>query len=151
MKRLIQLIVVSWANCIEFLNKVWADVSISVTCISEEAVYLWNIINHLTFSLILLIVKHLLHSPAPLNSWYVPLILNDLLIRREILSSMHSLLFVRIFHTHLAFPLLFNLVTNHIIIKWLQLLFDFLVVMLLGIPWLHLFRVFISEHLMIRS
>ena len=154
MEFLIQLIVVSWTNCIKFLHEIWAHVSVAITCISEEAVYLGNAINHLTFSLILLIVNHLRHSPALFDSNYVSLIPHSLLIRCEILARINLLLFLGIFQTHLAFPLHFNLVSNLIIVEWLDLLFAFLVVLMviiiLGIHWLQLFRIFISEQLMIR-
>ena len=117
MEFLIQLIVVSWTNCIKLLAKICAHVSIGVVCIPEEAVYLRNAINHLTFSLILLIGNHLRHSPALFNSCYVFLIPYGLLIRGKILARIYLLLFLGVFQTHLAFPLLFDLVSNLIIVE----------------------------------
>ena len=94
---LIQLIVVSWTNCIKLLDKVCANIRVGVIRVSKEAVNLRNTIYHLTFSLIFLIVNHLCHSPALFHSVQISLVLNILLIGSKILARIHLFLFLLVF------------------------------------------------------
>ena len=97
MEFLIQLIVVSWTDCIELLHEICANIRVGIIRIPEEAVNLRNAINHLTFSLILLIVDHLRHSPALFHSGQISLIFHGLLIRGKKLARIYLFLFLLVF------------------------------------------------------